>query len=372
MKHLRGRKMTAFFMTVVMLCSILSVFIDSEKGIIVANAADTVYLEDQLLYWRVEDGSEAPTIKLRTSDLPINFTYTTPLKQEAIPADIPAGQASTYFSDVNPGSVKSYGDTLLAAGVVESIGSDATEVLIHKDRIEPTNKDLYKQWGRRVISWKAGSPLSTPYSEDDYNGDPVYCYDGHINDSELTSRYPEYAYNECVLPNLLTEAGMLSYKVAYEGNAILVPKVPLTYYTDVQGKIVEVTSDKDVKLMYAVETPKVSPEKVKWILGTNTTTVRLEAEYSYTKLVPITDGKYEEGKFNGTKNLVTNYPITYGDYGRSVSNDNDTSIPVYNDGTVQSYNDYGSFMITFPERMLMLFPTVLYRQLKKQSFTIWM
>ncbi|MBP5330948.1 MAG: hypothetical protein J6Y89_03765 [Lachnospiraceae bacterium] len=87
-----------------------------------ADAAETVYLEDQLLYWRMDEGGEEKTIKLKTSDLPINFTYTAPKTSDPIPAVIPAGSAGTYFKDENPGSKKSYGDTLLDAGVIEKYG----------------------------------------------------------------------------------------------------------------------------------------------------------------------------------------------------------------------------------------------------------
>ena len=40
------------------------------------SGGETSYNADQLLYWRVDDGAEKPTIQLKTNNIPINFTYT--------------------------------------------------------------------------------------------------------------------------------------------------------------------------------------------------------------------------------------------------------------------------------------------------------
>ncbi|MBP5330949.1 MAG: hypothetical protein J6Y89_03770, partial [Lachnospiraceae bacterium] len=226
------------------------------------------------------------------------------------------------------------------------MGGGAEEVLIHRNRLEPDAKDKFEFWGRRVLSWKDNGVEKTPILHTDNNSNPVYSYTGTKNDTELTNKYPDVAYSKCKLPSLLTEAGMLDYKVCYEGNAILIPKEPLTYFTNVQGTLVEVTSDSDVKLQYAVEKSTVGSTKANWILGTNTVKVRLEAEYIYTRLVPMTDGKYEEASFAGELTTANGYKTNKGQYGRSTSitSENDTIIPVYNsEGSKEYYNDYGTF-----------------------------
>ena len=287
-------------------------------------SGETSYTADELLYWRVDDGVDKPTIMLKTTNIPINFTYTE-AKEEYLPMDADG----SYFEDKNKGSKKSYLDTLKNAGVVKSYGSGINEVLVHPNRIEPNNVNLYETWAiRRSIYY---DDTYVGLASDDLNN-PVYEFNGVAK-----------------LPSVLTEEGVLSYKVNYEGNGILVPKDSLTYYADVQGNMVEVESDGGVKLEYAVEKPNVSAQKANWILGTNTVTVRLEAEYTYTKLVPITEGKYEE-KFYKSGKTSPEYSTKYGEYGRTIAGDgtgygdgNDTGIPVYNGRSKDKFTSYGKF-----------------------------
>ena len=213
----------------------------------------------------------------------------------------------------------------MAAGVVKSYGTGKDEVLYRPNPIEPL--DLTSVWAKRKVV-ESGStyiPVSLP------GGIPVYEFD--------TTRK---------LPNILTEAGVLSYKVNYDGNGILIPRESLTYYANVQGNLIEVETDGGVKLEYAVEKPSVSAQKANWILGTNTVTVRLEAEYTYTKLVPVTNGEYVEKTYNGTsvKNETTRgeYGRTKGKNGVSDSNGYDTLFPTYSGTTLSGYNDYGSYL----------------------------
>jgi len=283
------------------------------------SGSSTSYTADQLLYWRVDDGAEKPTIMLKTNSIPINFTYTE-AKDSYLPID---ASGSSYFVDNNAGSKKSYLDTLYNAGVVK----DVNDMLVHPNRLEPNNSSLYDIWAVRRDIYRDGVYVG-PATDDLGN----YIYEFNVN---------------AQLPSVLTEEGMLSYKVNYEGNAILVPRDALTYYADVQGNMVEVEYDGGVKLEYAVEKSNVSAQKANWILGTNTVTVRLEAEYTYTKLVPITDGKYEEKKYQGTSAKFT---TQYGTYGRTIAGDgtgstdgNDTCIPVYSGGSKSEYADYGKF-----------------------------
>jgi len=235
------------------------------------SGSSTSYTADQLLYWRVDDGAEKPTIMLKTNSIPINFTYTE-AKDSYLPID---ASGSSYFADNNAGSKKSYLDTLYNAGVVK----DINDMLVRPNRLEPNNSSLYDVWAVRRDVYRDGVYVGP--AKDDLGN---YIYEFNRN---------------AQLPSVLTEEGMLSYKVNYEGNAILVPRDALTYYADVQGNMVEVEYDGGVKLEYAVEKSNVSAQKAKWILGTNTVTVRLEAEYTYTKLVPITNGEYEEKKISG-------------------------------------------------------------------------
>ena len=283
------------------------------------SGSSTSYTADQLLYWRVDDGAEKPTIMLKTNSIPINFTYTE-AKDSYLPID---ASGSSYFVDNNAGSKKSYLDTLYNAGVVK----DINDMLVRPNRLEPNNSSLYDVWAVRRDVYRDGVYVGP--AKDDLGN---YIYEFNRN---------------AQLPSVLTEEGMLSYKVNYEGNAILVPRDALTYYADVQGNMVEVEYDGGVKLEYAVEKSNVSAQKAKWILGTNTVTVRLEAEYTYTKLVPITNGEYEEKKYQGNR---AEYTTQYGEYGRNITGDgtgatdgNDTCIPVYSDGRLIEYSDYGKF-----------------------------
>jgi hypothetical protein len=300
-------------------------------------AKDTVYKENELLYWRIDDGNTAPTIKIKTANVPVSCTYTKPLVDE-VPYN---GTAADYFVDENPGSTKSYGDTLKNAGVLESLGTGIDEKLFHRNPIEPENMSLFSYWGKRVVHTY---DTDKKVAEVDKDGLPVYNYNkDNANGIEG-------------LPSVLTDTGMLTYKINYKGNAILVPKYALTYYTDVQGEFVEVTSDDDVKLQYAVEKSNVKSSDINWILGLNTTTVRLEADYTYTRLVPMEEGKFVHRLFDGTGYQVNgNITYTYkdplikkltspGEYSSSdIGTKTDTSIPQYNNGVVDSYYNYGSF-----------------------------
>ncbi|MCR5686128.1 MAG: hypothetical protein K6G81_12085 [Lachnospiraceae bacterium] len=241
----------------------------------------TVYLEENLLYWRFDDGKDKPTIILKTDKLPINNTYTKKVKDGDVPAFY---DGTVFFADENPGSAKNYGDTLHNAGVIEPY-NNATE-LIHRNAVEKDMASLFETWGNITYSKiYQGYDIVGEVAATDDNGRTIYSY---------------------TLPALLTEPGLLTYTVNYEGNAILIPMNPLTYYTDVQGKLVEVESDGNVKMQYAVEKAGVSTQTAKWILGTQTTTVRLEADYTYTRLVPLLDGNYKEKYFGEWQDRVEN------------------------------------------------------------------
>ena len=315
------KRIISMVLAATMIFSIFSVSLPS----VVSEAKNTVYQDNELLYWRIDSGGEEQSIKIKTSNIPINFTYT-----KALEDTIPYDGDKSYYVDENPGSKKSYGDTLYNAGVLEKTGSGENEVLFHRNALDPNNMLKFSNWAKRKLHYFGSSTPQQFIPESDYYGKPVYVYDADAKKGIDG------------LPNILTETGMLDYKVKYNGNAILIPKQPITYYTDVQGDLVEVTSDSDIKLQYAVEKSSVRASQIKWILGTNTTTVRLEAEYTYTRLVPMTSGEYKEIIFKG-EYVATNGESQYGTYGRTVSQDNDTSIPVYSGGELASYKNFGSY-----------------------------
>ena len=287
-------------------------------------ANDSIYLENKLFYWKVDDGKPAPTIKIKTANVPISCTYTVP-KTDEIPYD---GAATDYFYDNHKGSKKSYGDTLVNAGVLKVEGLDVGEKLYHPSSVDPTNVSAYQYWGERVIH----TNNNISYAEKDCENKPVYSYEADPSNG-ITG-----------LPNLLTETGMLTYKVNYDGNAILVPKHSLTYYTNVQGENVEVTSDDNVKLQYAVEKSSVQADKINWILALNTITVRLTADYTYTRLVPMTEGNFTQRLYEGATTTPATNGVKIYNYGVDVDNLNDTSIPHYQDGGLHCYRDYRSFI----------------------------
>ncbi len=227
----------------------------------------TVYQEGNLLYWRFDGGKDEQTIIIKTDNLPINNTYTEKIVDGPVPG---YANGVTYYRDTNPGSDKNYGDTLLNAGVVEQYTNN-TEI-IHRNPVDKNDSSLFTLWGSVSDN---PDPNATTLPTDD--SDRII-----------------YDYN---LPGLMVEDALLTYKINYEGNAILVPMNSITYYTDVQGKLVEVESDDNIKLQYAIEKQGVGSQSAKWILGTNTTTVRLEADYTYTRLVPVTEGYYREKYF---------------------------------------------------------------------------
>ena len=264
---------------------------------------ETSYALDQLLYWRVDDGAEKPTIRLRTNNVPINFSYTYTDEPE-----LEISSLASKFKDDNPGSKDSYLYTLKNAGVVERAfnypGMEGQEVLVHKDPSDKDDETLYQTWGYRG-KYSGSSSIVKSNTAVDHNGNPMYVSAGSF-------------------PDILTEPNMLTYTVNYDGNAILVPVDSIEYYTDVQGEIVSVQSKDNIKLQYAIEKPGNGVKSAKWILGTNITTVRLESDYTYTRLIPITDGAYTENDFiytTGTNSHRLYQGISsskYGVYGRII------------------------------------------------------
>lgn len=255
------KRITACVIILALALSLISV------GGAAAATKKTIYQEGNLLYWRFDGGKDEQTIIIKTDNLPINNTYTEKIVDGPVPA---YANGVTYYRDTNPGSDKNYGDTLLNAGVVEQYTNN-TEI-IHRNPIDKNDSSLFTLWGSAAAN---PNPGATTLPTDD-SGRIIYDYN---------------------LPGLMVEDDLLTYKISYEGNAILVPMNSITYYTDVQGKLVKVESDDNIKLQYAIEKQGVGAESAKWILGTNTTTVRLEADYTYTRLVPATEGYYREKYF---------------------------------------------------------------------------
>lgn len=217
-----------------------------------ASAKDTVYKEDSLLYWRFDDNGEEQFVRIPTDNVPINFTYT-----YTDTGSVPAEDNSMYFQSAARGTDPNYLDTLLGAGVVRSLG-DADDSIVFD-----TDEKNYRVWRKNT-------------------------------------GYGDYVYT---MPSVLTNSEILTYKVNYKGNAILVPCDSLEFATDVQGREVVVKSEDNVKLEYAIAKPEAKANSIIYKLSRNKVTVRLEADYTYTRLIPLTSGKYTEGIY-ATDNIV--------------------------------------------------------------------
>lgn len=287
-------------------------------------AKQTVYKEDELLYWRFDEGGEEQTILIRTENVPVNLTYTHPINDEALPYDAD----TTYYMDDNAGSLNSYGRTLYKAGIITDVNPEDHAVVFYKDD-EHTQYDV---WG--VQPYDIRSNIKYYHYTINAAGaeEPFYVYDGSF-----------FAGKK--LPDVITNQEVLSYKINYDGNAILVPVDSIDYCTDVQGKIVDVSSDDNVKLEFAIEKAGTGASKANYKLSCNTVTVRLEAEYKYTRLVPLS-GEYNEKQYNG--GLTPEWATRFGKYGLIPSSKVDFPKPLYNgSGTrvaIESYGEYQSIV----------------------------
>lgn len=210
-----------------------------------AEAKETVYKEGDLLYWRFDDGAEEQTVRMNTYNVPVNFTYTYTNKSED---PIPYSAATSYYTYDSFGTQEYYLNTLLGAGVVKELGDVNHSAVFYKDKVN-------------YLTWRK------------YN-------ESHVD-----------IYN---VPVVITNNQVLTYKVNYEGNAILVPCDSLDFATNVQGEEVLVSSDDNVKLEFAITKPGAKTDSITYQLSTNKVTVRLEAEYTYTRLVPLTSGSFTE------------------------------------------------------------------------------
>ncbi|MCQ2496249.1 MAG: hypothetical protein MJ131_06615 [Lachnospiraceae bacterium] len=241
-----------------------------------ASAKDTVYNENSILYWRFDEGTEEQTVRIPTYSVPINFSYTYPTHP---------GEPVYYngygmpFNTAHCGSNSDYISTLLSAGVLRNLGDKADSVVLD------TGKGNYNVWK----TTNAGGDVYT-------------------------------------IPSVATKKEILTYKVNYTGNAILIPCEELEFATNVQGEDVIVYSDDNVKLEYAVTKPDAKASSINYILGRNKTTVRLEAEYSYTRLVPLTQGSLSQ-KIMGSDSIYSSYYDTTGktthvliDHSHTISN----------------------------------------------------